>query len=52
MLSENSFREFLVSVATPFKQESRQRSTMADDTPTTTWFHSNRYSEQVACEHC
>ena len=24
---------------------------MADDTPTV-WFHSNRYSEQVACEHC
>jgi hypothetical protein len=24
---------------------------MADDAPTV-WFHSNRYSEQAACEHC
>lgn len=24
---------------------------MADDAPTA-WFHSNRYSEQAACEHC
>jgi hypothetical protein len=38
-------------MVTPIKQESRRSLTMADDDPTA-WFHSNRYSEQVACEHC